>query len=207
MKEKQLTEKESLEIITSMIARTKERYVGDGRILLMWGYLDVAVAMLVWGLVLSTHNHAWHWLWFAIPLIGYPATLVMSRNKQQVRGVTTYSDKLSSKLWTFVGLSEFAAICLCLVFHLGFGINCWFTLMVYSLIAVSLAAIVQGVIIKEESFVAGGSIGLLIGLFALCCVIGRVALIDAWIIPLFILTFIAVMIIPGHALNYKAQHQ
>ena len=207
MKEKQLTEKESLEIITSMIARTKELYVGDGRILLMWGYLDVAVAMLVWGLVLSTHNHAWHWLWFAIPLIGYPATLVMSRNKQQVRGVTTYSDKLSSKLWTFVGLSEFAAICLCLVFHLGFGINCWFTLMVYSLIAVSLAAIIQGVIIKEESFVAGGSLGLLIGLFALCCVIGRVALIDAWIIPLFILTFIAVMIIPGHALNYKAQHQ
>lgn len=207
MKEKQLTEKESLEIITSMIARTKERYVGDGRILLMWGYLDVAVAMLVWGLVLFTHNHAWHWLWFAIPLIGYPATLVMSCNKQQVRGVTTYSDKLSSKLWTFVGLSEFAAICLCLVFHLGFGINCWFTLMVYSLIAVSLAAIVQGVIIKEDSFVAGGSLGLLIGLFALCCVIGRVALIDAWIIPLFILTFIAVMIIPGHALNYKAQHQ
>lgn len=207
MKEKQLTEKESLEIITSMIARTKERYVGDGRILLMWGYLDVAVAMLVWGLVLSTHNHAWHWLWFIIPLIGYPATLVMSRNKQQVRGVTTYSDKLSSKLWTFVGLSEFAAICLCLVFHLGFGINCWFTLMVYSLIAVSLAAIIQGVIIKEESFVAGGSLGLLIGLFALCCVIGRVALIDAWIIPLFILTFIAVMIIPGHALNYKALRQ
>ena len=187
MTEKQLTEKESLEVITSMIARTKERYVGDGRILLMWGYLDVAVAVLIWVLVLSTHNHAWHWLWFAIPLIGYPATVVMSRNKQRVRGVTTYSDKISSKLWTFVGLSELAAVCLCSVFHFGFGINCWFTLMVYSLIAVPLAVAIQGAIIKEGSFVVGGSLGLLIGLFTLCCVIGRVVLIDAWIMPLFIL--------------------
>lgn len=207
MTEKQLTEKESLEVITSMIARTKERYVGDGRILLMWGYLDVAVAVLVWVLVLSTHNHAWHWLWFAIPLIGYPATVVMSRNKQRVRGVTTYSDKISSKLWTFVGLSELAAVCLCSVFHFGFGINCWFTLMVYSLIAVPLAVAIQGAIIKEGSFVFGGSLGLLIGLFTLCCVVGRVALIGAWVVPLFILTFIAIMIIPGHALNYKALRQ
>ena len=207
MTEKQLTEKESLEVITSMIARTKERYVGDGRILLMWGYLDVAVAVLIWVLVLSTHNHAWHWLWFAIPLIGYPATVVMSRNKQRVRGVTTYSDKISSKLWTFVGLSELAAVCLCSVFHFGFGINCWFTLMVYSLIAVPLAVAIQGAIIKEGSFVFGGSLGLLIGLFTLCCVVGRVALIGAWVVPLFILTFIAIMIIPGHALNYKALRQ
>ena len=207
MTEKQLTEKESLEVITSMIARTKERYVGDGRILLMWGYLDVAVAVLIWVLVLSTHNHAWHWLWFAIPLIGYPATVVMSRNKQRARGVTTYSDKISSKLWTFVGLSELAAVCLCSVFHFGFGINCWFTLMVYSLIAVPLAVAIQGAIIKEGSFVFGGSLGLLIGLFTLCCVVGRVALIGAWVVPLFILTFIAIMIIPGHALNYKALRQ
>lgn len=36
MEEIKLTEKESLEVITSMIARTKQRYVGDGRIMLMW---------------------------------------------------------------------------------------------------------------------------------------------------------------------------
>ena len=40
MEERKLTEKESLEIITSMIERTRERYIGDGRIMLMWGYMD-----------------------------------------------------------------------------------------------------------------------------------------------------------------------
>lgn len=38
MEERQLTEKESLEVTTSMIARTKQRYIEDGRIMLMWGY-------------------------------------------------------------------------------------------------------------------------------------------------------------------------
>ena len=39
MEDRKLTEKESLEVITSMIALTKQRYIGDGRILLLFGYL------------------------------------------------------------------------------------------------------------------------------------------------------------------------
>ena len=46
MEDKKMTEKESLELITAMIQRTKERYVGDGNIMLMWGYLSVVVAVL-----------------------------------------------------------------------------------------------------------------------------------------------------------------
>lgn len=48
MEDKKLTEKESLEVITSMIALTKQRYIGDGRILLLFGYLTVAVSALIW---------------------------------------------------------------------------------------------------------------------------------------------------------------
>lgn len=40
MEERKITESESIEIITSMISRTKARLVkGSGNILLMWGYL------------------------------------------------------------------------------------------------------------------------------------------------------------------------
>lgn len=48
MEEKRLTENESIEIITSMINRTKDRYIGSGNIMLMWGYLVVAVTIFVW---------------------------------------------------------------------------------------------------------------------------------------------------------------
>lgn len=47
MEDKKLTEKESLEVITSMIAKTKQRYIGDGRIMVMWGYLVATVSALV----------------------------------------------------------------------------------------------------------------------------------------------------------------
>ena len=47
MEDRKLTEKESIEVITSMIERTKDRYIGNGNIMLMWGYLCVAVSALV----------------------------------------------------------------------------------------------------------------------------------------------------------------
>lgn len=61
MEERKITEFESIEIITSMISRTKDRLVkGSGNILLMWGYLIVAVTALIWVLLVTTHNAAYN---------------------------------------------------------------------------------------------------------------------------------------------------
>lgn len=60
-----MTEKESLALITEMISRTKERYIGDGNIMLMWGYLTVCVSVLVWVMIALTHNPVWNYLWFS----------------------------------------------------------------------------------------------------------------------------------------------
>lgn len=62
MEDKKLTEQESLELITTMIRRTRERYIGDGNIMLMWGYLSVAVAALVWIMLAVTGHQAWNYL-------------------------------------------------------------------------------------------------------------------------------------------------
>lgn len=67
MEDKRINERESIEIITSMIARTKERYsLSNGNIMLMWGYLTVGISALVWVLLALTHNPAVNWLWFLI---------------------------------------------------------------------------------------------------------------------------------------------
>lgn len=88
MEEKKLSERESLEVIMAMINRTKERYMlGDGNILLMWGYVVIAVSALVWALLALTHNPAVNWLWFLIWIIGGIATPVMARKKQIDKGV------------------------------------------------------------------------------------------------------------------------
>ena len=49
-----MTGRESLELISAMIVDTRRRYhFEDGRLHLFWGYLDIAVALLVWGVAIS----------------------------------------------------------------------------------------------------------------------------------------------------------
>ncbi len=207
MEEKKLTEKESLEVITSMIARTKARYIGSGNILLMWGYLVVFVSILVWIMLISTRQNVWNWLWFAIPIIGMPTTLIMARREKRAYGAVTYSDKITSRLWRIFGVSEIILTLICLGFAVIGNVNCWGAMLVYSILVAPSAEIAQGLIIKEKCLINGGIIGLAIGMLTLCCVVGKIPLTANWYMPLFIIVWVAMMIVPGHILNHKAKQE
>lgn len=208
MEERKITEAESVEIITSMISRTKDRLVkGSGNILLMWGYLIVTVAALIWVLLVTTGNHAVNWLWFLIWIIGGIATPIMAKRKRMETGATSYTDRLTSNMWSVVGLTAIASTILCLGFLFIAGKDSWNMMFAFALIIVPMAEIMQGLVIKEISLIAGGSIGLLIGLFTMCCISAHVALLATWFMPLFIIAFAAMMIVPGHILNSKAKRE
>ncbi len=203
MEEKKLTEKESLEVITSMIARTKQRYLGSGNILLMWGYLVVLVSILVWIMLVSTRQNVWNWLWFAIPVIGMPITSIMARREKRAYGVVTYSDKITSQLWTIFGLSEIILTLICLGFAIIGNVNSWGAMLVYTLLVAPSAEIAQGLIVKEKCLIWGGVVGMAIGMISVCCVVGEIPLSANWFMPLFILVWVAMMIIPGYILKHK----
>ncbi len=205
MEERKLTEKESLEVITSMIARTKAKYLGSGNILLMWGYLIAIISILVWTLLEATHQNAWNWLWFAIPAVGMPVTVAMSRKEQIVNGATTCFDKITSRMWTLFGVSEIVLSLVCLAFTFLGGVNCWAAMLAYSLILAPGTEIAQGLIFKENSLVYGGAAGLIVGIITICCLAGGIPLAAYWYMPLFILAWICMMIIPGHIINNKAK--
>ncbi|RXE69622.1 hypothetical protein ED328_01335 [Muribaculaceae bacterium Isolate-001 (NCI)] len=205
MEDKKLTEKESLEVIISMIARTKARYLGSGNILLMWGYLAVFSSILVWILLAATRQNVWNWLWFAIPVIGMPLTSIMARREKRTDGVVTYSDKITSHLWSIFGVSEIVLTLICLGFSLIGGIKCWTAMIVYTIIAAPFAEIAQGLIVKEKSLTWGGIVGLAIGMVLVCCVTGKIPLLANWFMPLFILFWVVMMIVPGHIINHKAK--
>lgn len=207
MEEKRITEKESLEIITEMISKTRDRYLGDGSILLMWGYLTVAVTVAVWILLDATHDDMWNWLWLLIPIVGSISTPVMVRRQQSRCGVKNYSDKVISKIWSVVGFSTVVPIMFCLAFQLIYNIDAWSMMLAYVLILVPFAEIAQGIILKERILMSGGAMGLLTGIFTLCCIAGWVDLGAHWFLPLFMAAFFAMMIIPGHMLNLRARRQ
>lgn len=208
MEERKITEAESVEIITSMISRTKDRLVkGSGNILLMWGYVIVTVAALIWVLLVTTKNPAVNWLWFLIWIIGGIATPVMAKRKRMETGAISYTDRLTSNMWSVVGFSAIASTFLCLGFLFVGGKDSWSMMFAFALIIVPMAEIMQGLVIKEKSLVAGGSIGLVIGLFTMCCISAHIVLVATWFMPIFIIAFAAMMIVPGHILNSKAKRE
>lgn len=208
MEERKLTEKESLEVITSMIARTKQRLAkGVGDIMLMWGYLVVCVTLLVWGLLLITKNPAVNWLWFLIWIIGGIATPIMAKKKELNATVKSYSDKLSSQVWGAVGACALALTLFCLGFAFAGRIDCWASMFAFILTIVPFGEIVQGLIIKEKSLLYGGFAGMGVGIFFLCCIAGHIVLYANWVMPLFTAAFLFTLIIPGHILNHKARQE
>lgn len=208
MEERKITEAESVEIITSMISRTKDRLVkGSGNILLMWGYVIVTVAALIWVLLVTTKNPAVNWLWFLIWIIGGIATPVMAKRKRMETGAISYTDRLTSNMWSVVWFTAIASTFLCLGFLFVGGKDSWSMMFAFALIIVPMAEIMQGLVIKEKSLVAGGSIGLVIGLFTMCCISAHIVLVATWFMPLFIIAFAAMMIVPGHILNSKAKRE
>ena len=207
MEDRKLTEKESLEVITSMIALTKQRYIGDGRILLLFGYLTVAVSALIWILLVITQNPVWNWLWFLVWIIGGIVAPIKAKKQQIEKGVKNYSDTLTSRIWSTVGFSAIAATAICLAFLLVKGIDAWPMMLAFALIIVPFAEVAQGIVFKETTLIVGGAIGLFAGLFTEACIAEDVELYTSWYMPLFIIAFVAMMIIPGHILNHKARKE
>lgn len=203
MEEKKLTEQESISIITEMISRTKERYIGDGNIMLMWGWLTIAVTGLVWLMILLTQNPVWNWGWYLIPLIGGTATPIMAKKTKNRRGVKTYSDKITSQIWLTVGIIAIAATALCLGFYFAGMTRVWSLMLLYALIFVPFAEIIQGLIVRETSLIAGGSCGLAVGLLTASCLICEIPLYAYWFLPMFMLAFACMMLIPGYLINFK----
>ena len=77
-------------------------------------------------------------------------------------------------------------------------------MLAYTLIVIPAAEMAQGLLIGENSLVAGALAGLAVGITTVCCIAGGIVLSACWYMPLFIFAFVAMMIVPGHILNHKA---
>lgn len=208
MEEKKITEAQSIEIITEMIARSNVRQkLGNGNIMLLWGYLTVITSALVWVLLIMTKNPACNWLWFLIPVIGGIATPIMARKDREAAGVKTYIDSVGNGLWTIVGCIASASIVICLCFAFSGYPNCWKAMMVFSMLIVGFAEAFQGLVLKMKAMIVGGSIGTLMGIILLCAICAGVMLYAYWVMPMLIIAFICMMIIPGHILNANSKKE
>lgn len=206
MNEHPMTHRESLELISSMIAETRRRYrIDDGRPHLFWGYLDIVVALVVWITHTLTGSELSHFLWFLIPVVGIPASRMLFPPTPAEGYALSYTDRLLSSMWRFIGLLSFGLALICLFFSLGGHAVVWSLMFVYGLVVVGMGAVISGLLLELRSLVIGGTIAILSGAAVAAATLAEVPLRTAWLIPLFIACQVAMFVIPGHLMRAHAR--
>ena len=154
MEEKKLNSQESLELITRMINQTKRQlHIGEGNLLLIWGYTSAIVALLVGILLYATGgNPAVNWLWFLIWIVGGTATAVISRrDKSRIEKMpSTYVDRLTSSLWTTIGMLFTVATFMALGFSLFAGKDAWTVMLILAFVMCGFGVTMQGFMPAES---------------------------------------------------------
>lgn len=200
-----MTQQESLTLIAEMLNNTKRRYnLEDGNNLLIWGYVSVITALVVWATLFLTFSPWSNCLWFAIPIVGWGLQVLTRKEHPQQAYVKTYTDRIISGVWTFIGWLPFALSVICLVFQ-RFGYpQAWGMMMVYGLTFVGLGILFTGIILEEISMKIGGCTSVVIGSIITCAILSDVFLPAVWFFPAYCLAFTLMLIVPGHIIRAKA---
>ena len=187
MEERNLTQNESLEIITRMIKETRTNLEKDGgSIYLLWGYVWLFVSLAIYFLLMKTGDYRMQWLWFAIPLIGYPGMIYLL--KKEKRGAITFAGRVIGNIWIVIGVVAALLSLYMFIDYKAFPILFTMALLINTGVAMS------GLIIKFKPIIIAGFLGILLS-FVILMLNG----LDQ--ILIFSLFAVIMLIIPGHILN------
>ena len=204
MEDKKLSPKESMDLIISMIQNTKQRVAApDMRVSVMWAVLAIVTAVSVWILISVTHNSLFSFLWFAIPVIGIPANLILASKTRSKNLVKTYLDRVSDGLWKSVGYIAIGLTIACFIAQqLGYP-QAWMAMLYYAFIIVGFGAVASGILLRENSYIFGGMFSIFSGFAVIICNLCQIPLYYSWVVPLYILCFLLMFIIPAFIISRK----
>lgn len=192
MEDKIITEKESIELIASMIKDSRKRLEKNaGLPFLVSGYMALAVSIMAWGLIKYTGSEYWNFLWFLMIFPGF--LLGRYQKRKDPKRVTSYIDKIVTYVWQTYGF-------LAIIIALGCFIYPTLPVLFITLNMMGMATILTGRIVKYRMTVVWGIVGVI-------CSVGCLLTegLDQYI-P-FGLDLIFLLIIPGHVMNRAARKQ
>ncbi len=187
MEDRQLSGQESLDLIARMLSATRARIErGSGRPFLIWGYTTVVVSVAVWFAVTRTADPRWFWLWFALPAVALPLTLLTNRPASV--GARTYFDRVVGYVWWVCGSAGFLVSLLSSFFPLP--------VLFMIILIMGMGTALTGLVIRFPVCAVTGFVSMALSL--LCLIFGGI---DG--ILVFAAVFVVMMIIPGHILQHK----
>lgn len=140
-----MTPEESLQLISDNIVKSRRDFErNSGSPMILWGIVVLVVSLAVWTAVKLTENQLWNFLWFAIPLIGWPAMrfcIKDARNKK----AKNFINETIGQIWIGYGIFATATAAVAL----ALADNCDYTLVLSAASVISL--ILPGIMINSKA--------------------------------------------------------
>lgn len=186
-----MTPEKSLELISDAIARSRRDFErNSGTPMILWGTVVFVFSVALWIILKHTGNPLWNFLWFAVPLVGWPLSHFCIK-ESGTRGARNFINETIAQVWIGYGIfatAVAAALAFIIPQHIG---PVLIALLGYG-------AFMTGMILRNRYIAAGGILTGAGGAVALS-VLGTY---DATLV--FTAAAIVSLIVPGMMMNRKA---
>ena len=180
--EKDFSPEESLQLIQSMINKTKDAVAVDSFYLLFWGWLVFACCVVEYVLMECYQYPNHNFVWWTMPLGGIVSAIYSARQAKK-RKSTTYIEETLGFLWIAIGMSFFVMVFINVVS------DAWKTAFTYYILMYGIGTFVSGNLIRFKPLVIGGILNFILAAlsikfnFANQLLIGALAILISYIIP------------------------
>lgn len=184
---------ENIALVGRMIDNTRSRMVRNaGRPFLIWGYATVVTTLAVWAAYALFPGRNWYYLWLLLPVFGTALSL-LTMPKADGGRVYTFIDRVIGQVWLVMGLTAWFVSLLSVFGDMPVPI------LFVILLMMGMGTAITGLVIRFVPAAVGGAAAIVLAPVSLAAT-------GYWVPALFIAGFVAMMIVPGHILNYKSNH-
>lgn len=201
-----LNEKESLALISQMILETKQNLgLGQWNKFLFYGYASAIIGVGVYFCFKFTSSPMSYLLWFILLPLSLFAALFSKKHPPKV---VSYLEKSIKSVWIVINTLFFLSLLIiCLIYALSLVEVIHFGLMApLSLMYVAIGCAITGVLLKEKVVVWTSGFSFLLGVYILV-MLHSTHLFQNYFNLLLALSFVIMLILPGHLLNAKAKRE
>ena len=191
--QKILSEKESLEIISSMINKAKNSFSEKGYLYLLWGWVILGCCITQFVLLHFFNYTDAYYVWFATWLVVI-FQMIYLKKKKKTEKAKTYTNEINKMVWFTFFICMMLVIFICGQFKKFEMINP-LLLMLYG-----VPTFLSGIIMKFKALIAGG----------ICCwLLASISPFVSYENQLLLLgsAVIAAWIIPGYFLQKKYKNE
>lgn len=146
--DKEMTAQRSLQLISETFNNSRKEILrGSAKYFMLWGALLTVVSLVIYFLWHLTGKPEWNFLWFAMPVIGYPIAALMGKYSKAIP--QNEVSKMLSSVW-----GVFGAFAITLSLIALFLIPMRVTLII--VIILGLAECISGALLKNWPTIIGG---------------------------------------------------